>query len=70
MRTSLSPLPCRDRLDGSASQQANRRRFPLLSLTSTATLVGLAGCETPTFDSETTTLIFRRASSGGSGRRN
>jgi len=66
----LSPLACRDRLDGSASPQANRRHFLFLALTSTATLVGLAGCETPTFDPETTTLIFRRASSGGSGRRN
>ena len=61
MSTPLSPLPGRDRLDCSASPQANRRRFLFLALTSTATLVGLAGCETPTFDPETTTLCFSAA---------
>ena len=70
MTTPVSPPPHADRLHGIASQRSNRRRFLVLAVTSTATLLALPGCETPTFDPETTTLTFRRASSGGSGRRN
>jgi hypothetical protein len=63
------PPPTRNRLDSIANNQLRRRRFVVTALASAAMLV-LPGCQTPTFDPNTTTLTFRRRRYGGSGRRN
>lgn len=62
------PLRDCDRLDRIAHHQPQRRRFLVAALASAA-VMALAGCETPTFDRNTTTWTFRRRS-GGSGSRN
>jgi hypothetical protein len=67
MRPSSPPLPGRDRLDQIANKQPKRRRFLTMALAS-VTILALPGCDTPTFDPNTTTLTFRRRSHSGSGR--
>lgn len=62
-----SSPPGRDRPDRIANKHPKRRRFLATALASAA-ILALPGCETPTFDPNTTTLTFRRRSSGGSGR--
>ena len=64
-----SPLPRRDRLERTAGEEPERRRFLGAALAS-AVVLALPGCAAPTFDPNTTTLTFRRRTSGGSGRRN
>jgi hypothetical protein len=49
------------------NKELSRGRFLAAALASVAALA-LPGCQTPTFDPDTTTLIFRRRSYGGSGR--
>jgi hypothetical protein len=48
-------------------KQSKRRRFLATALASAA-ILALPGCETPSFDPNTTTLTFRRRSPRGSGR--
>jgi len=69
MRPQSSPLPHgRDRLDRIVmNKELSRGRFLAAALASVA-ILALPGCQTPTFDPDTTTLIFRRRSYGGSGR--
>jgi hypothetical protein len=69
MRPQSTPLPPgRDRLDRIAmNRELSRGRFLAAALASMAVLA-LPGCQAPTFDPDTTTLIFRRRSYGGSGR--
>ena len=62
-----SSPPGRDWLDRIANKHPKRRRFLAAALASAA-ILALPGCETPTFNPNTTTLTFRRRSSGGSGR--
>ena len=68
MSPSSSPAVCA-RLDAIAIKRSQRRRFLATALASAAILT-LPGCETPTFDSDKTTLTFRRRSgrSGGNNR--
>ncbi len=69
MRPPSSPLqPSRDWLDRIANKQPKRRCFLATALASAVSLA-LQGCETPTFDSDTTTFTFRRRSPRG-GERN
>ena len=69
MRPQASPLlPGRNRLDRIVmNNELSRGRFLAAALASVA-ILALPGCQTPTFDPNTTTLIFRRRSYGGSGR--
>lgn len=54
----------RDWLDRVERRRPRRRRFLATALASAA-ILALPGCETPTFDPDTTTLIFRRRPSDG-----
>ena len=68
MRPLLFPrLSVRNRLDHIAINQPRRRRFLGAALASAA-ILALPGCETPTFDPNTTTLTFRRRSYYDGGR--
>jgi hypothetical protein len=68
--TSSPPMTVCARLDCAANKELKRRRFLATALTAAAILT-LPGCETPTFDSDRTTLTFRRRSgrSGGNDRK-
>jgi hypothetical protein len=65
----VAPLRDRDWLDRMADKEIQRRRFLAASLASAA-VMALPGCQSPTFDPNSTTWTFRRRSSGGSGNRN
>lgn len=65
---SYPPLHDCDRLVRIAHRRPQRRRFLAMTLAAAA-VMALPGCETPTFDRNTTTWTFRRRS-GGSGNRN
>ena len=67
MRPLSSHLSGRDGPDGMTPGRPQRRRFLATALASAAILV-LPGCETPTFDPDTTTVTFRRRPHRGSGR--
>jgi hypothetical protein len=56
------------RLDCIANKQLQRRRRFLATALAWAAVLALPGCETPTFDPNTTTLTFRQRSHDGNGR--
>ena len=64
---SFPHLSHRDGLDGMTPDRPQRRRF-LATALAAAAISALPGCETPTFDPDTTTLTFRRRPHRGSGR--
>jgi hypothetical protein len=74
---SSSKGPCHECAEVSAStrsrsarpngKRSTRRRFLATTLASAA-ILALPGCETPSFDPNTTTLTFRRRAPRGSGR--